>query len=259
MLNFTTIRENAMNKIAVTIVGNGGCFNNGLPYNAFMLNNDFLVEAPPDIMYSLQTLHLSLSSISTLFISHLHADHCFGLPFLVINKWLHSIEHQADEQLHIYGPPGIDTHLFQLIELAFSKQHPCYAWAQTQLTIEIISQNFTTGYEGLNLSFFELEHIRYTYGLELRKNSMPAFAYIADTRWCNNITRLLATKPPVVLLDMNGGKNGVHLSREEVIEKGLPVTGTHTTYYGTHLFHTFESETPYIICASPGMKIKIPC
>ena len=59
-----------MGAITITILGNGGCLNTGLPYNAFVFNDTLLVEAPPDIMLSLQTVGVALDEIDTIFISH---------------------------------------------------------------------------------------------------------------------------------------------------------------------------------------------
>lgn len=38
-----------MKPITITILGNGGGLNQGLPYNAFLINENLLVEAPPDV------------------------------------------------------------------------------------------------------------------------------------------------------------------------------------------------------------------
>ena len=37
----------------IRMLGTGGAINNGLPYNSFIINEDLLIETPPDIMISL--------------------------------------------------------------------------------------------------------------------------------------------------------------------------------------------------------------
>ena len=75
----------------ILILGNGGCLNVGLPHNAFLIDSGFLVELPPDIMLSMQALHIDVSSVHTIYISHLHGDHTFGFPFYIINAWIQAM------------------------------------------------------------------------------------------------------------------------------------------------------------------------
>jgi hypothetical protein len=34
----------------IKILGNGGYINNGIPYNSFVIDDTFIIEAPPDII-----------------------------------------------------------------------------------------------------------------------------------------------------------------------------------------------------------------
>jgi len=65
----------------IKILGNGGAINDGLPYNAFMVNRTLLCEVPPDIMLSIHKNCIDISLINTIYMPHLHGDHTFGLPF----------------------------------------------------------------------------------------------------------------------------------------------------------------------------------
>lgn len=246
-----------MNKQKIKIIGNGGCLNRGLPYNSFILNDDFLIESPPDIMPSIQKLGIDIGKINILFISHLHGDHTFGLPFIIINKWINIIKTKSDNRLTIYGPENIDNHTLELLEYAFSKNHPCFKWAAENINFNIIDEKSKIAYNDLELSFFELEHIRCTYGFRIREKGKNIFSYIADTRWCKKIEEVLMENPKIALIDMNGGNPDVHVSRKEVFEKGLAITGKNTVYYGTHLFEEFKSESEFIFCARQGDEFEI--
>jgi ribonuclease Z len=50
---------------------------------------------------------LSISQVRRIFISHLHGDHCFGLPGLMASRGLRG----APEPLDVYGPRGIEEYL----------------------------------------------------------------------------------------------------------------------------------------------------
>ena len=84
-------------------------------------------------MHSIQKLNIDFERINKIFISHLHGDHSFGVPFFIINKWLQAIKNKNEGSLIIYGPENIETHVFQLVEMAFSKSHPCYEWAKNNI------------------------------------------------------------------------------------------------------------------------------
>jgi len=242
--------------LKMTIVGNGGCLNTGLPYNAFLLNDHILVEAPPDIMLSLNTLHIDLEPIDTIFISHLHGDHTFGLPFLIINKWLNS-QQQKTYPITIFGPQGIDHYVRALTEYAFTTEHPCYEWMTRNIMFTTITHQYEMTWDTLSVACIGLHHLLETYGFLITRHQDILFAYIADTTWCQPVEQVLAKIPNIVFMDMNGINPKVHISINDVIEKGFPITGTKTMYYGTHLAEEFESPHHSIACAKPGEEIVI--
>ena len=246
-----------MGHLRVRILGNGGCLNNGLPYNAFVVNTSTLVEAPPDIMLSLNRAGLAVDDIDTVYISHLHGDHTFGLPFVIINKWISDHLALRESKLKIIGPRGIEEYTGRLVETAFTTDHPCYRWLKSHAVFEEIDGNYKTSLGDLHLSCFELEHLIETHGFLLSGQGKPVFAYIADTRWCGRVEDILKKKPRIVLMDMNGGGANIHISVEDVVEKGLAITGEGVTFYGTHLADEFESPVDNIKCARPGEEIVI--
>lgn len=246
-----------MESLTIKIVGNGGCLNNGLPYNACLINGHFLIEAPPDIMVSLQKLHIDFEKINTIFISHLHGDHTFGLPFLIINKWMKSLQEMTKSPLTILGPQGIEQYVRKITEAAFRTSHPCYAWLEKNILFKIINNNFEMTLNNLSISCFDVQHLVETYGLLLAMNNENIFAYVADTKWCHQVEQILKRKPKIILMDMNGGERNVHISLNEVIEKGVPMTGSDTVYYGTHLAEEFDTTYANIKCAKPGEEIMI--
>ena len=75
----------------IKILGNGGAINDGLAYNAFAINGTLLCETPPDIMLSINKNSIDLASIDRIYISHLHGDHIFGLPFLILSAFFEDV------------------------------------------------------------------------------------------------------------------------------------------------------------------------
>lgn len=75
-----------------------------------MLRRDgelFLFDCGEGTQVSLKQLNLHWKKISTIFISHMHADHVTGLPGLLML----SSQVERDEPLYIYGPPKLQEYI----------------------------------------------------------------------------------------------------------------------------------------------------
>ncbi len=77
-----------------------------------MEERSFLIDCGEGTQVQLRKAKAKFSKINHIFISHLHGDHCFGLPGLVASFRLLGRE----TPLHIYGPKGIR----QMLETIFT-------------------------------------------------------------------------------------------------------------------------------------------
>jgi hypothetical protein len=252
----TTIHVN------IRILGNGGAVNDGLPYNAFIINDTLLSEAPPDIMLSLRRNGVEPSSIRTIYISHLHGDHIFGLPFLVLSAFFQDAKTESHPSFTVVGPAGTKETAEQLVACAFTPHHPCCEWMKSNCIFEEVDRSSRPVLvEGYQTSLFKLDHLVETYGFSLmnRQGEME-FAYVADTRWCEAVGTVLSARPRIVFIDLNGQDNDphpVHLSLGELMQKAVPITGEQTIYFGTHLAEAFTDPAPNVRCTEPGMVIQL--
>ena len=64
----------------------------------------FLIDCGEGTQVELRRHQLKWSRIDHIFISHLHGDHCYGLPGLISS--FHLLERQRE--LYVYGPPGLE-------------------------------------------------------------------------------------------------------------------------------------------------------
>lgn len=244
----------------IRVLGNGGAINDGLAYNAFIINESLLCELPPDVMLSLYRNGVEISSINTIYVSHLHGDHTFGLPFLILSAFFLHLKDEKRLSYTIIGPEGLEKMAESLVISAFTARHPCLEWMKKHCTfVEINASSKPVLLEGYQTSIFELDHLIATYGFSLsHKHGQMGFAYVADTRWCEAIQNVLKSQPRIVLIDLNGKEDDphpVHLSMKDLQLKALPITGENTHYYGTHLKEAFDSSVPCVRCAKPGMEI----
>jgi ribonuclease BN (tRNA processing enzyme) len=103
-------------KMELLFLGSGNAFAPGRAFSSFLLNRRILFEASPTTLPALKARRISLKSIQVLFISHFHADHCFGLPFIFLDHFF--VTHRKDP-LTIIGPKGLKQKTHQLIDLAY--------------------------------------------------------------------------------------------------------------------------------------------
>ena len=243
----------------IKILGNGGAINNGLFYNSFIIDNHILFETPPDIMITLNNQNININNIDSIFISHFHGDHFFGFPFLVLNLFYNNFCKEF-KKINIYGPKGLRDEINQLLIMAFSKDHPCYKWMNEYFIFNEISEKKAI-ISKYNVEYFEVEHMVITYGIILYKeDNIFLFSYIPDSIWTKNIEVILNNKPKIVIIDLNGNKNDkqkVHISFDDLLEKGLKITYEKTIYYGTHLKEEFISNNKYIKCCKSGDEINL--
>ncbi len=101
------------------LIGSGNAFlPNGRLHSLSLIDSSILIDVPPTALLSLRKIGVSPSDVHTIFITHLHGDHVFGFPFLILErKWISDREDIAP--LRVIGAPGVREMLCELCELAY--------------------------------------------------------------------------------------------------------------------------------------------
>ena len=124
----------------IKILGNGGAINDGLTYNSFIIDDNFLIEAPPDVMSGIFRENIDFLKIRTIYISHFHADHYFGIPFLLLRCFME----ESETDVKIIGPRGVKGRVKEICETAFGTDHPMQKWVEEHVTCEYIEETKET-------------------------------------------------------------------------------------------------------------------
>jgi ribonuclease Z len=107
-----TVREtdapSTVRQISLTFLGTGNFSAPARYWNSFLIGDRVLVEPSPAVLPNLRKLGKDPRDIDVIFISHFHADHTFGWPFLLLS-YLSWDRREAD--LWVVGPPGIKDFL----------------------------------------------------------------------------------------------------------------------------------------------------
>src|ERR1700677_4555231 len=101
-------------------VGWGDAFGSGGRFNTcFHLvgkNVNALIDCGATSLVAMNRLGIDRNAITTIFISHFHADHIFGLPFFILEA---NYVTKRSQPLTIVGPPGLKTRFPEVMECAF--------------------------------------------------------------------------------------------------------------------------------------------
>jgi ribonuclease BN (tRNA processing enzyme) len=101
-------------------VGCGDAFGSGGRFNTcFHLvgkNINALIDCGATSLVAMNRLAIDRNAIETIFISHFHADHIFGLPFFILEA---NYVTKRTQPLTIVGPPGLKTRFSEVMECGF--------------------------------------------------------------------------------------------------------------------------------------------
>ena len=84
----------------------------GRYWNSFVMDESVLVEPSPTALPHLRRCGIPVEAIEVIVVSHFHADHCFGWPFLLQA----AADGGGGRTIYVVGPPGIEAHLAQMNE-----------------------------------------------------------------------------------------------------------------------------------------------
>jgi ribonuclease BN (tRNA processing enzyme) len=164
--------------------GSGGRFNTCFFVEAESAT--FLIDCGASGLIAMRRFGIDPNRIGTVFVSHLHADHFGGLPFLLLDAQLYS---RRSAPLTLVGPPGFHRRLMEAMELFF----PGSSSVQRKFSTEIheIGVAETNTINGINVTTYQVEHASGAPALALRfACDGKVLAYTGDTEWTENLVPL---------------------------------------------------------------------
>jgi len=94
--------------------GSGGRHQSGYLFQAS--DRLFLLDCGPTTLLAMKRAGFDPRQLDIVFLSHLHGDHCAGLPFFFIDYLYRSPRRQP---LQIAGPPGTEKKVIELFRLMY--------------------------------------------------------------------------------------------------------------------------------------------
>ena len=79
--------------VVVDLLGSGNAFlPSGMLHSFLVIDKHIIIDCPPTALASLRIAGISPADIDTILITHVHGDHVFGFPFLLLEMNTYLIE-----------------------------------------------------------------------------------------------------------------------------------------------------------------------
>jgi ribonuclease BN (tRNA processing enzyme) len=176
--------------VSVTFVGSGDSFGSGGRFNTC-----FLVDAPgvrfcidfgASSLIALERLGIAHNSIDVVLLSHLHGDHCGGIPFLLMDAMLGA---KRDRPLTIAGPRETTERMKSVAGALMPGMHVMTPkFAVTYMDMDVLCDH-QIGH--LKVRTFPAVHTKDTNPTSLRVEvADKVIAYTGDSEWTEHMPSL---------------------------------------------------------------------
>ena len=184
---------------SVTFLGTGNFLAPARYWNSFVLDDRILVEAAPTALPHLRRAGVPIDGLDVIVVSHFHADHSFGWPFLLLEM----LTQGRDRPLFIVGPPRIEQFLADMMRLGGVPN--ILEAAHEGLDLHYVEVDGSWQAAGpLRFRAIEVEHVPHLrcFGYLFDRDGRT-IGYSGDTRPCVGLDELAAASDALVL-ECNG-------------------------------------------------------
>jgi len=223
-----------MEKIAVTCLGSGAALGQGRFWSSLLVDGTILLELPPTSVPQLFRLGKDPTAIRHVFVSHFHADACFGLPFFLL---LFCYLYERRETLYVVGPRGIGEKANELYDLAWPGLRKSGVVPRVPLAfVEVKDEGrFRAGdlaFEAVRAEHFGMDAFGFRFHCRGR-----TVAFTGDTGEGPSLDRLLAGADLVIaeFTHTAGHVGEGHLGRAAITRLVERARRSGTTVLATHL------------------------
>jgi ribonuclease Z len=183
----------------LTFLGTGNFLVPGRYWNSFVMDASVLVEPAPTALPHLRRSGLTAQALDVIVISHFHADHTFGWPFLLLEL----LRRRDARPLYVVGPPATGGFLADMTHLAGIPD--VHEAAVNEMDIRYVEVDGSWQDAGpLRFRAVEVEHVPHLrcFGYLFDRNGHTV-GYSGDTRPCLGLDELAAASD-VLVLECNG-------------------------------------------------------
>jgi ribonuclease BN (tRNA processing enzyme) len=244
----------------VRFLGSGDAFGSGARFQTCILvelgGQRLLLDCGPSSLVAMREQGVAPDTIDGIVITHLHGDHCAGVPFFL----LEAIVSRRQRPLVLAVPEGARVHLQALYDLIWPGSGPL----RTRFALHWLEQPCgepaaLPGLAELTLTRWPARHVPETRPTMVRvQGAGKAVAYTGDTEWCDEIVAL-ADGVDLLVIECSEHERALrtHLNHATIAQHraGLRAKRVVLTHMGdAMLARTADVADP---CASDGLVIEL--
>lgn len=197
-----------------------------------------MLDLPPTAVVELQRLEFDLTEIDVILISHLHADHMFGLPFLLLE---YCVRRERERPLYIVGPRGIEETTETLCDLAWPDMRKAGFEPHVPVSYVELAEDGEYRAGDFEFSAVQMKHFALAaFGFRF-VHKRRTIAYTGDTGECEQLNKLL-DGVDVAILELTHSRpsdDPGHMDAPAVTHWMKKLRRQGTLVFATHM-----SETP---------------
>ncbi len=226
--------DGAASSIELVVLGSGNAFARGRYWSSLLLDRQVLLDASPVTVPHLHKLGIDLTQLTQVLISHLHGDHFFGLPFLLL-EYMYLVD--QTHPLEIVGPHGLRERVTAAAKLAFPNSMESRGDRLQLEFVEVAHAGEVATASGPVTAVPMVHGNNTAYGYRLKTPSGSAIAYTGDTEYHEGLYTL-ADGADLLIIECSSAEAPVegHMYPETLrrLRENLP---DETQILVTHLQH----------------------
>jgi ribonuclease BN (tRNA processing enzyme) len=188
-------------------LGSGNAFApNGRGWSCFLLNDKYLFDCGPQALGALKKIGVEPADIESVFITHFHADHWLGMPFLFLE---YDEQARRTTPLHIVGPPGVEELVEDMYERAYFKRRRRIDFQRTYTTVHA-GEQCDSG--PLHFTALPMNHAKDQLRAFGYRVDMDGYrlGYTGDSAWCDEVVQLGDGAQVLVIDSTHPGDGDTH-------------------------------------------------
>src|SRR5437588_474090 len=163
----------------VTFLGTGAAFSPHAYNAAILIDRTILMDAGAPLTVHLPKAGVALQEPRAVMLSHFHADHTFGLAWLILGRVLHQ---EDSPPLTVFGPAGSTSYLERLLDLAWGEEMRRYSWDRLKLTVHELSGGDSFAIDGSPAHAHRMRHASRLHSLGTRPRRRAPRQALATSR-----------------------------------------------------------------------------
>lgn len=236
-----------------TFLGTGSAINSDSIGSSLMIGDRVLIDAPGGIPTAMRQFSFDPHTLEVILITHLHGDHTFGLPFVLLEFMLKP----RSASLPVYGPSGLSELVTVLTQTAFPEAEATDLLKHADPAYNTVSDGFRFNAQDMAIAASRVPHGGIeTYAYTITANSR-SLLYAPDMEFGDHLNSLLE-HVDIAVLDATTLSDPIpsHMTFEQI----LSLASIHPTvlFYTTHRgrFTTRDIELPAnVLVPAPGAVI----